>query len=730
MTPSEHSLNEAVEWHRQGRLAQAEAAYRNVLRAEPGQPDALHLLGVALTQSGRAAKGAECIRQSLAIRPHQPMVHANLGNALSSLGEYEKALGEYQHTLDALPDYAPALNGRGTVLTKLGRWAEAASSFRAAVECMPTLVEAHTNLGLALLQLHRTEDALASFERASLLAPRHATALLGCGTARFALGDADGAIQAFERVLAVDPRHPAALSGRGQVLLECGRHDDALAAFEAALEFARDHTATLFLLGRTLMQMGRPAEAATCFRRVMELDPGYEYAPGALLWAELHACEWNDHEELLPRIESAVTRDEPAASPFVFFSVCDAPDLHLRCARRFAERFRPTLPPLYTTGRYGHDRIRVAYLSEDFRGHPTAYLLMGLWELHDRSRFETFAVSLRGREESPLGRRIEASFEHFIDASTSSDAEIASRLRAAQIDIAVDLMGYTGGRLRTVLARRAAPIQVNYLGYPGSLGSADADYLVADEFLIPPRQQDCFSEQIVYLPGTYQPNDRCRAVAERRPSRMQAGLPTAGFVFCSFNNGYKLNARIFDVWCRLLRSVPDSVLWLAEGPAPSGDKLRAESAARGIDPVRLIFAPNVPNADHLARISLADLCLDTAPVNGATTTSDALWAGVPVVTCAGRSFVSRMAGSLLTGAGLPELITENLDDYEALALALSRDRGRLTALRATLADRKCGGCPLFDTEAACRNLEAAFGEMWRRHERGESPRGFSVSDLT
>jgi protein O-GlcNAc transferase len=718
-------LKEAVEWHRQGHLARAEMAYREVLRDEPRQPDALHLLGVALTQAGRPAEGAEHMRESLAVRPDQPMLHANLGNALAALGQHEQALGEYQRTLAALPTYAPALNGRGNVLSKLARWEEAVSSYRAAIECMPTLIEAHTNHGLALVQLGRSTEALESFDRALALAPTHATALQGCGTVRLALGDSEGARQAFEKLIAANPRHAAALTGRGQILLESARYAEALAAFDSALEVERDRPATLFLRGRTLMQLARPREAAECFHRVSDLDAGYEYAAGARLWAELHACAWGSHAELLPQIEAAVLRGEPAAFPFVFFSVCDSPEAQLHCARQFAARYRPEVHPLWSGERYGHERIRLAYVSEDFRSHPTAYLMMGLWEAHDRRRFDTIAVSLRPREHSPVGHRIEAAFEQFIDASALADAEISRRMRDLEVDIAVDLMGYTGGSLRSILTRRPAPLQVNYLGYPGTLGSADADYLIADEFVILPLQQSCFTEQIVYLPATYQPNDRQRAVAEHRPSRAEVGLPRDAFVFCSFNNSYKLNPRIYDVWCRLLRGVPGSVLWLIPGAADSIENLRAESAARGVDPGRLILAPNVPNPDHIARIGLADLCLDTAPVNGATTTSDALWAGVPVVTCAGRSFVSRMAGSLLTGIGLPELITSTIGEYEALALALATDSQRLTALRAKLAECKTDSA-LFDTNRACRNLEAAFSEMWRRHERGEPPQGFAV----
>lgn len=697
---TDQKLQQAVDSHRQGRLAEAEAAYREVLGVEPGQPDALHLLGVTLTQTGRFAEGADRIHRSLAIQPDQPLVYANLGNALSALGQYEQALAAYERTTQALPEYAPAYNGRGNVLSKLGRWPEAIVSYRHALERMPGLVEAHSNLGLALAELRRWEEALASYDRALALSPQHASALIGRGNARV---------------------------GHGEMLLEQGRPAEALTAFESMLDVQPEHTTALFLRGRALMQMGRPAQAADCFRRVHDLDPSYQYVLGARLWAQLHACAWETDAALRLQIEEATMRGGPAAFPFVLFSACDSPELHLGCAREFARRHRVSSPPLWQGERYAHERIRLAYVSEDFRGHPTSYLLAGLWELHDRRRFETFALSLRPAEDSDIGRRVRNGFDHFIDVSTLSDDDIARRLRELEIDIAVDLMGYTGGNFRGWLSRRPVPIQVGYLGYPGTLGG-DSDYLIADEFLIPEANRGYFTEEVVYLPGTYHPNDHRRVLCASTSTRAEAGLPPEGFVWCSFNNAYKFNPRLFDTWCNLLRAVPGSVLWLIPGSAEAESNLRREAAARGIDPERLVFARGLPQAEHLARIALADLCLDTAPVNGATTTSDALWAGVPVVTRAGRSFVSRMAGSLLTGVGLPELITTTWQQYESLAIELATNPARLVELRVRLNAAKSGSL-LFDTDRARRHLEAAFVEMWERRQRGEPPRSFGVAPV-
>jgi protein O-GlcNAc transferase len=621
----ERPLKQAVECHRLGRLAEAEMAYLEVLRLDPNQSHALHLLGVVLTQTRRPAEGAELIRRSLALRPQQPVAHASLGDALAQTGHFDEAL-----------------------------------------DC-------------------------------------------------------------YDRALAFSPQIVAALIGRGRILLDRGLNQAALAALEAAVHFQPDDPTTLFLCGRALAQLARPAEAGACFRRVLILDPTFEYVQGARLWVELHACQWSDYQTQIDEIAAAVRDDRPAAFPFVFFSVSDSCELQLRCARQFAARYRPNIAPLWQGELYRHDRIRIAYVSEDFRSHPTSYLMMDLWEQHDRQQFETIAISLRPAENSEVGRRVQSAFDRFIDASALQDAAVAQLIRKLEVDIAVDLMGYTGGVLHAIFARRPAPIQVNYLGYPGTLGSRDADYLIADEFLIPETERAHYSERIVCLPGTYQPNDRRRSIGAL-PSRADCGLPRNAFVWCCFNNAYKFNPPLFDIWCRLLAAVHDSVLWVIPGAKETEKNLLLEAAARHIDPARLVFAPNVSNADHVARIALADLCLDTAPVNGATTTSDALWAGVPVVTYAGRSFVSRMAGSLLSGAGLPELITTSWQEYEGLALALAKDPDRLAALRTRLRDSRSTS-RLFDTDRTRRNLESAYLSMWRA-QQGQPPCGFSVQETS
>jgi predicted O-linked N-acetylglucosamine transferase (SPINDLY family) len=431
-------------------------------------------------------------------------------------------------------------------------------------------------------------------------------------------------------------------------------------------------------------------------------------------------------------VERRVSAGLKVTYPLSLLPVTDSPELTLACARIFVEdqypaneslgplirRSRPAVPaaptvPAASSTPAAGRRIRVAYVSADFRDHPVSHLLVGVLERHDKQQFETLGVSLRAGDGGELGQRITVAVDRMIDATVLSDRETAELLRELEVDIAVDLMGFTDGARPGIFAHRAAPVQVNYLGYAGTLGADYMDYLLADEVVIPPGQERWYAEKVIRLPHCFLPNDDQRAIGPT-PSREQAGLPAQGMVFCAFTNAYKINPPVFDVWMRLLREVPQSVLWLRGMGAEARTNVLREAADRGVEAQRLVFAPHVASmAEHLGRHQLADLYLDTLPYNAHSTTCDALWAGVPVITCVGRTFASRVAASALTAVGLPELITQDLQEYEHRALQLAREPGRLTELRQRLA-RQREHSPLFDTHAYCQHLESAFREMWVR----------------
>ena len=695
----EIKLKRAVELHSQGNPEQAAALYADILKTQPGHPDALHLLGVAETQAGRAQSGLAWIAKSLAANPHQPVAVANQGNAYLSLNRPAEALASYERSLELAPDYPLALFGRGNALAALGRPAEALSNFDRALRGAPKLAQAHLGRGRALLGLGQHAEALLSIDRALELRPNHAEAYLERAHVMSELEDLSAAIGAYDRALECNPALAAAWFDRGLALSLLGRH----------------------------------AEAAESLRRVLEIDPAYPYARGARLHAELQIADWTDYPASAPDILARLERDERVDFPFSFLAVCDSTALQLKCARQFAA-LQPAAAPLSTGATRSTDRgssrerIRIAYISADFLEHPTSYLMAGLFERHDRRRFETIGISLREDAESPTARRVQAAFERWIAPGRRSDEDLARLIGDLQLDIAVDLMGYTGEHRAGLFAHRPAPIQVTYLGYPGTTGSPHLDYLIADEFLIPENRRRDYSESIAYLPECFQANDDRRVAATEAPAREQVHLPAAAFVFGSFHGTYKINPGLLDVWARLLRGVPGSVLWLLGGRAAIEDNLRREAAARGVGPERLVFAQPEPYPRHLARLPLADLCLDTYPFNGGATTSDALWAGVPVVTCSGSSYASRMSGSLLTALGLSSLVAPSLAEYERLALQLAMDRGRLEGVRAALA-RQRAVSPLFDTDRFRRHLEATFIAMVERHRGGLPPATFRVPPL-
>jgi predicted O-linked N-acetylglucosamine transferase (SPINDLY family) len=404
-------------------------------------------------------------------------------------------------------------------------------------------------------------------------------------------------------------------------------------------------------------------------------------------------------------------------------SLPSSPADQLQSAKTFVAG-QPSFPQVWPAATHRHDRIRVAYLSPDLREHAVGFLTAGLFEAHDKSRFELTAISFKD-EATDIARRIKNSFERFIDVGAKSDQETVELMRQLQIDIAVDLCGYTEGCRINIFSRRAAPVQVNYLGYPGTLGAGYMDYLIADRTVIPAEHFGFYAEKVVWLPDTYQANDSKRCIAERTPTRAECGLPEKGFVYCSFVNSYKIMSDMFDIWMRLLKAVDGSVLWLlADNPA-AADALRKQAEQRGVEGTRLVFAPRAPNADHLARQRLADLLLDTLPYGSHTTASDALWAGLPVLAVLGATFAGRVAASLLKAAGLPEMIASDLAQYETMARQFGQNPSSLVPIKTKLKDTR-DTCALFDTQRYARHLEDAYATMWERAQRGDAPASFVV----
>ena len=631
------------------------------------------LYGAALTaqKAGREAEAERLYRQILE-QASPPEVLVNLGNLLSRQTRREEALALYDRALAARPDFLEGLFNRAGLLLELKRPEEALENYDRVVALRPELFVAWNNRGSALRALQRHEAALASFERAA----------------------------------ALNPSHVNALTNRAMALWDLRRLPEALAAADRALTVPPAHAEALYTRANILRDLGRMAEALPDYEQALAIQPAHLNALNGAAQAALALCDWAKVEALTPRLKQNAAAGPALIQPYVLLGYDDDPALQRRCAENYVRR---TVPPRAALAgkRHTHDRIRLAYLSADFHQHPTAQLLAELFERHDRTRFEVTAVSFGPDDGSPLRARLKKAFDHFEDVRGRSDADVAGWLAARETDIAVDLNGHTHGARTGIFAHRPAPVQVNYLVYPGTIGAPFIDYILADRIVLPLDQQAFCSEKIVHLPDCYQANDSTRALLPP-PSRAQAGLPAEGFVFCSLNNGWKITRPMFEIWMRLLAQVEGSLLWLLDGP--HAGNLRREAAARDIAPSRLIFAPKLPPEQHLARHQLADLFLDTLPYNAHTSCSDALWAGLPVITCYGKAFPGRVAASLLKAIDLPELVTIRLSDYEARALELAKNPALLAATKQKLL-RNRRATPLYDSARFRQAIEAAYEKM-------------------
>ena len=707
----------------------ASAVLEQVVREFPQMVQAHNLLGISLAQQSRHREALAHFAFAIERSPRDAETHNNMGNALSELGRYEEAISYFEKATELTPDDPQARNNLGNALFKLHRSDEAIAAYRKAIDLAPDYAKAHSNLGAALVERNRYEEAVTSCQTALAIDPNHANAHINLGLAYHGLYRFDEAIACYQKALAIAPESAETHTNIGLTQQRQKRLEEAIASHRGAIALRPGLAHAHLNLAFTLQSLKRHEEAIDCFKRVLAIEPDHKYAIGGLLQSELASCRWDDFSARIGALEKLVREGSSVAEPFVLLAVSQNPEEQKLCAERFvADKVRWRPAPLWRGEQYRHRKIRVAYLSADFREHPVAYCIQELFGLHDRSRFEIFGVSFGADDGSEMRSRLMSSFDRSFDVRTKDDSQVASLVRELEADIAIDLMGHTSESRPGIFALRPAPVQAAYLGFAGTTGSEFIDYLIADRFVIPEEDRRHYREQVVYLPDTFMVNHSSRVMAEPAPRRAHAGLPEDGFVFCCLGNNYKITPEVFDVWMRLLRKVEDGVLWLSLDNPAVENNLRKESLIRGVDPARLIFAPFVKRIEeHYARYRLADLYLDTA-YNGHVTTADALWAGLPVLTRAGGSFAGRVAGSLLHAVGLPELVTYGLDEYEAMALKLARDRRLLESLRARL-ERSKRSAPLFDADRFRRHIESAFTTMWEIWQRGDEPRAFAVKPL-
>jgi len=711
-----------------GKPDQAVVVLEDVLRQRPDRAIAWNNRGNLLLEMGRLDNAIESYDRAISIEPNYFDALHNRGVARMAAGHNFEAEGDFTRALELKPDYVSALVNRATVRGRQspGRAHEALTDLRRAVSLDKANPDAWHMLGSTYLALREYNEALSSWSMGLAQHPNHAPMLHDRGFLFNSLGRYPDAAADFERLTSLHPHEAAAWQGRGIALARLNHNEQAIASFSQALRYMPKDVLSLYNRAAVLSVLKRYPEAASDLEALISVDPDFPLARGLLLSARLHLCAWKDIDRQREDIDAGLRRGLRVIHPFTHVLISDRPAAQLACARLQTAGAHPAARvPLYRGEQYSHDKIRVAYLSGDFYQHATSYLMAGVLENHDRSRFEVLGISYGSNDESPMHARIENACTRFFDVRERNDAAVAALLRNLEVDVAIDLKGHAGGARPGILAHRPCPVQVNYLGYPGTMGADYIDYLIADRTLIPPDHRQFYSEQIVYLPDSYQANDSARPIAPNRVTRRDAGLPEEAFVFCCFNGSQKILPCLFDSWMRILSHAENTVLWLLEDNPGATANLRREAEARGIAAARLFFARPEPPDVHLARLRLADLVLDTLPYGAHTTASDALWAGVPVLTCIGSSFAGRVAASLLTAAGLPELITQSAFEYETMAQKLAAAPALLSKIRDKLA-RNRKSCALFDTVRMTRNLEAAYVEMWERHRRGESPASFGL----
>jgi len=640
--------------------------------------------------------------------------------ALHQAGKLEVAEAQYRKLLNFLPSHVTLLTNLGTIALQKGQLEDGVRIIGRSLKINPNQPSALNNCGVALRDLNRLDEALASYDRAIVLQPDYADAYYNRGIILNYLNRLDDALLNYDRAIALKPDYAKAYYNRGNVLKDLKRLDEALASYGCAITLKPDHANAYANRANILIDLKRFDEALDSYEHAIVLKPDIDFVVGYALHTKMQLCLWDNLPQALNELTHKINQGEKVAMPFAVLALLDDPALHRKTAETFVKEKYPQSHVLPKIQRYPqHAKLRVGYFSADFRDHPVSGLSAELYETHDRNQFEIHAFSFGPDTQDEWNLRIKAGVDHFHDVRTLSDKEIALLARNLEIDIAVDLSGYTTGARTGIFAMQAAPIQVNYLGYPSTMAAVYIDYLIADRVLIPDHQQRHYSEKMVYLPsGTV--NLSKRTVSERILTRQEFGLPERGFVFCCFNSHYRITPTTFAGWMRILNAVDGSVLWLLDGQSTAINNLKKEAMKVGINEERLIFAKHIPLEEQLNRTQLADLFMDTLPYNAGTTACNTLRMGLPMLTCVGHSAVSRIGASLLTAVNLPELITTTQEHYEALAIELATQPEKLKLIKAKLV-ANLPTAPLYNTSLYTKHLESGYLTMYDRYRNGLAP---------
>jgi predicted O-linked N-acetylglucosamine transferase (SPINDLY family) len=711
-----------------GKLTKARNLLKEILQADPRDFDAAFLLAITYAQQDNLKMAASAFRRATEIDPTAVEGHYNLAYALQMQKDWTGALASYDRAIALEPGYHQALHNRGVVLEDLNRLDEALESLDAALVARPDAPESLYNRGSVLMKLNRLDESRKDLDRAIELDPNHVKAFSNRGLLNLAQQHRSDALDDFSRAVALDPADAESHYNRAVAAAALKRNDLALTSYREALRLKPDDMRAWSHQGGLLDQMRRYEEAIVCFERTRKLAPNTPYLDGHILAARLHMCDWKDYDATVERLLDKTSRGDFGVGPHPSLLIPSTRHQQKQAAATWvAQHIGKVATKPFPADRKPGERIRVAYVSADFQLHPVALLTARMLELHDRSRFEIFAMSVGDPAVDWMRKRIEKAVDHFINIRETDDHKIVALMRERGIDIAIDMTGYTANARVGIFAQRSAPVQVNYLGYSATMGVDFIDYIIGDPVLIPPDHAADYSEKIARLPDCYMPSDPTRAIATRAFARADYGLPEDGFIFCAFNNQNKITPHQFGIWMRILKAVEGSVLWMSANHPKAIDNLKREAAHRGIDASRLVFAKREADiADHLGRHQLAGLFLDTLPYNAHATCNDALWAGLPVLTRLGEGYAARVAGSLVSNVGMADMIATDGADYEARAIQIATTPGLAAELKARLA-ANLRDAPLFNVERYTRSLEAAFSAMHERRMAGLEPEHIDVA---
>ena len=716
----ENQINSVIELFSKGEINQALDAVQDLFKDYPNEPLLFNISGACHAGLGQLDAAIKDYGIAIAIKPDYAKAHFNLAGALHDLGQLEGAVNSYEKTLEIEPHFAEAHNNLGTVFKELKQNDAAVQSYKEALVIKPDYIEAQYSLGIILQDLGQLEAAIKCYEAVLAIKPNFADALNNLGTSFLDLGQFDEAANSYKSALKIKPDFVEAINNLGIAFYKLHQFDDAIECYEKALSLKPDFVDVYANFASVLKDLKRFDEALAIYESEIIRNSNLDFILGELFYIKMHLCIWDDFPIHLNELTTKINNSEKVISPFILLALIDDPEIQRKTAEIYANDKFQNNDVLPSLGIYPkHSKIRIGYFSADFREHPVSSLTAELYETHDRNEFEIYAFSFGPNTNDEMNLRIKAGVDHFYDVHSMSHKEIVMLARSFEIDIAIDLAGYTQNSRTEIFAMSAAPIQASYIGVLSTMGVEYYDYLLSGQGMIPESNQKYYTEKIVYLPS-YQVNDSKEILPEITFTRKELGLPEKGFVFCCFNHAYKITPTVFDSWARILSDVKESVIFIYVENELAKTNLIREIADRGIDSCRLIFGGRLPRAEYLARYRVADLFLDTRPYNAGTTASDALRMGLPVLTLEGSSFNSREAASIVRSLNLPELITSSEKQYEALAVELGNDPEKLKFIKEKLA-RNLSIAPLYDTPLFTKNLESAFAQMYYSYQKGLEP---------